>query len=557
MEKNFVKILSSFIIAILLSFSLALFASCQKNTATSQSEKNKNTTYYVDSQNGNDNNNGLSPETAWRSLAKAGEHMYQAGEKLLLKRGSVFYGSLKIQANGTASRPVIVDAYPDDTTRPLPLINARGHLAGVQITNSNYLKINHLEIVSNAGNPVVPEAKNQRYGVLAEASAGFHSSHIVLNALYVHQIFASAQVPAGGQNPTSNMGMGICFSSTTDGTFSDITIKNCRIAFTGHTGIKIKTDAQDTTLFTHHVNILNNRLNDIGGPGIQPGKCVDVLVSGNLVDHSGSMVDPRMHGRGSGIWPWRCTNVLIEHNTFMYAHGKMDSHGAHIDFGCRNVVIQYNMSISNGGGFVEILGNDHNCCYRYNISINDGWRVKGVDGAMQNGEILFISNYTGHNMPKKGPFNNYIYNNTIYVKKGIVSGFSLAPTTSGLLVANNIFYILGKTQTTIRNGENIPGAKMKNVLFINNLYRFRGTLPASLPVHDSLPLYGDPGFAFPGGLKATDYIPANAALIKNKGIPIEKLPGDSIGLTIGLTVKKDILGNPITGKPDMGAVEMK
>lgn len=98
---------------------------------------------------------------------------------------------------------------------------------------------------------------------------------------------------------------------------------------------------------------------------------------------------------------------------------------------------------------------------------------------------------------------------------------------------------------------------MKNVLFENNLYRFQNTLPANLPVQDSMPLYGDPGFTFPGGLKATDYIPSNAALIKNKGIPIEKLPGDSIGLTLGLTVKKDILGNPISGKPDMGAVEMK
>jgi len=264
-----------------------------------------------------------------------------------------------------------------------------------------------------------------------------------------------------------------------------------------------------------------------------------------------------MHGRGSGIWPWTCDSMLIEHNRFMYAYGKMDSHGAHIDFNCNDVIIQYNLSLENGGGFVEILGNDRNCSYRYNISINDGWRVKGVDGAQQDGEILFISNFTGRNNEKKGPYNNYIYNNTIYVKSDIDAHFFLANTTEGLLVANNIFYILGKTETSVRNGANVPGAKPQNVFFINNLYKYLGTLPGDFPAQDSLPLYGDSGFANPGGLNPQDYIPSNTELVKDKGIPVTKLPGDSIGLKVGLTVKKDFFGTVITGNPDLGAVEIK
>jgi nitrous oxidase accessory protein NosD len=108
-----------------------------------------------------------------------------------------------------------------------------------------------------------------------------------------------------------------------------------------------------------------------------PTRSRNILVRGNTVDHSGSSADPRMHQRGSGIWTWTARDVLIEKNKFMHARGKADSHGAHIDFNCNNVVIQYNMSIDNEGGFVEILGNNHNCAYRYNISINDGSRVRG------------------------------------------------------------------------------------------------------------------------------------------------------------------------------------
>ena len=43
---------------------------------------------------------------------------------------------------------------------------------------------------------------------------------------------------------------------------------------------------------------------------------------------------------------------------------------------------------------------------------------------------------------------------------------------------------------------------------------------------------------------------------KNKGIEIEKIPGDNIGLKIGLKVKYDISGNEIEGLPDIGAIEL-
>lgn len=51
-------------------------------------------------------------------------------------------------------------------------------------------------------------------------------------------------------------------------------------------------------------------------------------------------------------------------------------------------------------------------------------------------------------------------------------------------------------------------------------------------------------------------MPTNVSAVKNKGIVIEKLPGDDVGLKIGLAVKTDFFGNPIVGLPDLGAVEM-
>jgi hypothetical protein len=543
---------------LIIILSLLFFSGCSKDTTTDVPSQG-NSTYYLNSRTGDDNQDGLSPATAWRTLVRAGKNIYKEGDKLLLKRGETFTGSLLLNAHGTKDNPVVVSAWPEnDTVSPLPLLEARGYLTGIQAVNPDHLIISDLEIISDAGEPREYSAREKRYGIMLLATRGHISRDITLRDLSIHQIFSTENVPADGQNPTSNMGMGIYISSDNTSSFRDILIEGCHIERTGHTAIKIRSAAgRDTSLYVHDLKILNNYLKDIGGPGIQPGKCINVLVKGNITDHTGSLIDPRMHGRGSGIWPWYCRNVLIEHNRFMYAHGKMDSRGAHIDHHCRDVVIQYNMSIENGGGFVEILGDNHNCSYRYNISVNDGWRRKGEDGAVRDGEILFFSNYTGQNVEKKGPYNSYIYNNTIYVREEILTGFFLANTTAGLMVANNIFYIPGETHTTVRNGTIVPGAKPQNIFFINNLYLHAGTLPEDFPVKDSLPLYGDPVFASPGGYAPENYIPTNTALIKDKGITIPRLPGENSGLKTGLNVKMDILGNDISGKPDLGAIEIK
>jgi len=288
-----------------------------------------------------------------------------------------------------------------------------------------------------------------------------------------------------------------------------------------------------------------------------PGVCENVLVRGNVVNYSGSPIDPRMHNRGSGIWPWTCNDVLIEKNKFMNAWGKMDSYGCHIDYNCNNVVVQYNLSVNNSGGFVEILGNNRNCSYRYNISINDGYREQGVNGVVHDGKLLWTSGYVGRN-PRTGPFNAYIYNNTIFVKEEYDTRFSFAPTTDGLLIANNIFYILGESVDVHDNelqkaGEN----SIQNVVFKNNLFQRTGIVPESVGITDMEPLFGDPQFNNPGGIKPEDYIPQNAEVVKDKGIKIKKLPGDEVGLVIGLAVEKDFFGNPVTGAPDLGAIELK
>ncbi|MEA2069481.1 MAG: right-handed parallel beta-helix repeat-containing protein, partial [Verrucomicrobiota bacterium] len=479
--------------------------------------------FYLDSRKGNDSNDGKTERTAWKSLAKANAAEFDAGDHLRLKRGSRFKGGLKLKLNGTAGQPIVIEVYGEGRA---PVIDAKGYFAGVHLQNSHHVVVKDLEITADGGKTMDGSKPSLRYGVLVQGKYG-RSSHVTLENLTIYKIYPEVGAEHEGHNPTTYLGTAISIEGSRDKPCTDFLVQDCRIAQTGFKAINLKNIQQ--------VQVLNNRMKDIGGPAIQPGNVDDLVVRGNIVDGSGSSLDPRMHARGSGIWPWTSNRVLIEKNKFMHARGKGDSCGIHIDFNCRDVIVQYNLSIDNEGGFVEILGNNHNCAYRYNISINDGFREKGKNKAFQEGKILWTSGYVGSKKPRHGPYNSYIYNNTIHVGKNSRSCFSFGPSTEGLLVANNIFHIMGKTVDVLgdqNSRQNKNAGEAVRVRVENNIYFHGSILPASLPFKDSSMIVGDPRFKKAGGLEAKHYVPGNVALVQDKGIAIPRLDGDEIGLRI-------------------------
>ncbi|MCF7848467.1 MAG: hypothetical protein K9M45_06420, partial [Kiritimatiellales bacterium] len=232
-------------------------------------------TYHLDSTAGDDGNDGLSSQTAWKSLEKAGGAALVPGDRLLLRRGSVFDGSLALKVQGSKQKPIIVDAYGESPA--LPVIDARGHLAGIHLSGCSYLEIANLEIMADAGKVQGDEkARTERFGVFSTTYRQGGSPHIHLRNLFIHNIFATEQLGklgTKGKNENSNLGMGIKFESGTQGCFtSDILIENCRIERTGHTGIKFSGSGTDPEFYNQNIRVVGNHLKIIGGPGTQPGR---------------------------------------------------------------------------------------------------------------------------------------------------------------------------------------------------------------------------------------------------------------------------------------------
>ncbi len=182
---------------------------------------------------------------------------------------------------------------------------------------------------------------------------------------------------------------------------------------------------------------------------------------------------------------------------------------------------------------------------------------QGTIANNQDGHIFWLSGFVGSMNPHHGPYNSYIYNNTIYVNTNITSTFSLQEWSEGVLIANNIFHVDGATTNSTGDfADDYTQDMINGVIWTNNLYTRAGVIPPGFPFEEVSQTIGNPMFANPGGLSAVDYIPDSGIYVADKGIAVTNLPGDVIGIVGGLTVTEDYFGNQILGNPDMGAVEM-
>ena len=95
--------------------------------AVQAEENSQGKTYYVDSENGKDTNDGLSEGKAFQTLNKVNDLTLGAGDRVLLKNGSVFEDqALHIKGSGSENAPIKISTYGDEKDGR-PQINTNGH----------------------------------------------------------------------------------------------------------------------------------------------------------------------------------------------------------------------------------------------------------------------------------------------------------------------------------------------------------------------------------------------------------------------------------------------
>ena len=78
------------------------------------------TVYYVSSSTGNDNNNGTSTNTPWQTLNKIKIFNLLPDDQVLLKKGDIWYETLKVYSSGSVLRPIIISSFGSGN---MPIVN--------------------------------------------------------------------------------------------------------------------------------------------------------------------------------------------------------------------------------------------------------------------------------------------------------------------------------------------------------------------------------------------------------------------------------------------------
>ncbi|PWJ37938.1 right-handed parallel beta-helix repeat-containing protein [Sediminitomix flava] len=591
-------------------------------------------TIYVDNENGSDSNNGLSKEMAIKSLEQIVRLNITFGDQILLKGQQIHIGTIELINLNTekkSNKRIHIGSYGKGKA----VIDFRGYPAGVWIQNTSNVSITDLKFTGNGGPNnetfMLRESEkniDQRYAIRIQSDDSHNFSLMenlfiynvdIKDVFLLNPVQKSRACRQWHMNDGAGWGWGIFGQVLKNGKgLHNVTIQHVNVSNVSQMGIRFKGAGKIDGSLQGNVNNVKIEYCTIyrsGGPGMQFNRCNNSHMKFCRITESGNRNDKRKWGRGSGMWTWGLHNFLFEHNIFEGAQGIADSCGAHIDFNCRNVVIQNCLSRYNAGGFIEILGLNYNCSYRFNVSINDGWRnIKDPKQKFWGkvGTPGCIVTVNGHNHEKqyKGPYQTYIYNNTIintiegnapYKNPNI---FNISTSNEGLVMMNNIFWFEEKankgwsmhrwkdnapydaafdfkisdapknTKSEKGFGDSYPAtsrsmnegelARME-LIMRNNIYRLYNAdgIDKYSKVNTALAdgywdenARGDnPNFKNETGSEAADFIPTNKKLIYS-GEPIPKLSSDSTASGIyfgGLEVTKDFFGNPIK-KDIIGAI---
>ena len=433
--------------------------------------------YYFNSVTGENSNLGTK-EKPFKSLDFLNNINLSNGDKILLANGSTFLNTIDlINEDG-----IEISNYEIDGNTKLPTINSKGKIASIFIENSSNIKISNVEMTANGGGAnefLHKKLKiDLRAGILYLVTNNKVHDSLTVSSVIIRDIFYEDpgyernETEVRTPNGTKSYGWGIrVLNLSESGNLENISISNSQFTNISHSAIRFigKRERQFKNL-----EIFDNIVLRTGGPGMVFNSTRNLFATGNDINYSGSFDDSRKWGRGSGLWTWGTSYAVISGNKFQNANGPADSAGCHIDFNCNDVIVENNLSRNNAGGFIEILGNNYNCSYRNNISINDGHRVKGENGAFQEGKTFWLSGYVGRGQERNGPFNSYIYGNKVYVGKDIIPKIAVDKASKGIYVANNIFYfendpvmVLGDQYRPDPGG----GSEIENVFFENNIFR--------------------------------------------------------------------------------------
>ncbi len=384
-------------------------------------------TYYIDSEGGSDTANGRSESHAWKTFANLNATIFDAGDSILLKRGSVWTNSsIFPKGSGSAGSPVILSTYG---TGAKPQINGSGtQLAALILLNQEYWDIEEIELTNWA----TSNLSAKRYGAYVLLNDYGTSRHIRLRNLVIHDV---------NGNPASKECGAIFFEvigNSTPSWYDSLIVEGCDIYDVGPIAIGNTSSWASRTLTVNSTwfpstNIYwrNNTIRRTVRNGIIVRVARRPILEYNILQECAK------DSSGNAMFAFNCDSATMQYNeAFLtrYNDGDVDAGGFDADYRCKKTIIQYNYSHDNEYGGIVIVSDgsgtstfNDSAIVRYNIlrdNLRHGIRVSGnVSNALIYNNTLYSGTDAGavtvlwHKSWGGYPDRTSYYNNIFEAKK--------------------------------------------------------------------------------------------------------------------------------------------
>ena len=536
------------VVVLLLSFSL-----CAQNQ------------YYLSSSTGNDNNNG-SQTQPWKTLSKISNTTLGPGDTVYFKKGDTFRGHYVVNGSGTEQSPITFTAYG---TGNQPVISGSDHDDGggdyreaILVENEDNMIFEDLEIQNHRTTSRSNVGDLVSFGIQVISSSAGTKNNFTFRDMTFKNVYGLYWVDPSNQSEFNAFEVsGLTFKSSWGGIINNVVVEDSYFTDLQRIGIHIKnTSGKTSDKRNTNIVVRRNEFFQIGGTCVLPIRTENCLIENNIFNQPGAKTNDKMIGRGSAVWNWYSINTIIQYNQAINAKGIMDSHGIHVDHSNVDTFIQYNYMQDCEGGFVEILGGNQRAVYRFNISVNDGWRVN--PNWVNSDHTIWLNDKVGVESGHPS-IDSYIYNNTIVINKSGNDAFDTAVDIKGenTRIFNNIFYATNGSGIGNQQGNyGDPNLMMTNNLFFGNIRNNFKTLDSNRlevnPVFYNEQIGDQYAFQIKGSSQAID---AGAAYAGNYAHPAIPVGASTIFTNVEEYPTVDFFGNSITGDftPNIGASNAK
>lgn len=508
------------IISVLLVFVLLFCMALPCNAAPTGN------TYYLDAEKGSDENSGTSESSAWKTLAFASSKTFSAGDKILLKAGSIFNGGFTARGSGTAENPILIGAYGDSAVLGKPIIRSDEDIILLTINNVSGWTVDNIEFTA-------PNGK----GIYITADSGNSATDIAVRNCTFHDIWFK-QCPSynGGHCPI------MLSSSGAVSRVRNINLRNCDIYDCAY-GINMSGLTREWTpdlyvspeeSYNTHFVIEGNSFNNILYDAVIICSVFDMVI------RNCSLINTSLNDDyyTAPMWSHHASNFIIENCEIAGAKNEKDGMAVDFDGWTTDAAYQYIYSHDN----VRFIRNccydnytkNANCTVRYCLSVNDNKGENSMAQLLSSGSVSYADDEAAVCMD-----NFKFYNNTMINCSEI---FCHALTNS--VIANNIFVGNGILSSMLYMKKNIGDNGEKfitkyNGVFTNNCFWNMGAAHIA-----ESNFFCDPEFVGTDETDKNSFVLSKDSKLIGKGIQAENDMGEH-----------DFYGNKLTDVHNIGCYE--